>query len=349
MPPGSRVTSHQSRATTLFERTMRPRVYITQPVAASAIERLRAIADVTLNADPLHIATRAELLQAARDHDVIFCLLHDRIDRDILSAGPRLKMIASTTITPADIDIAAATEKRIPVTTVPSPMLDDATADLAWALLLSVSRRIAEGDRLIRSGIIPGSQSSYLEGGGVSNRTLGILGMGGVGKAAARRAAGFPMTLLYHDPRRLPEAEERALGATWVTFDELLSRSDFVSLHVALRPETRHLLGTREFALMKKTAYFINTARGPIVDEEALIHALEGGMIAGAGLDVYEHEPDIDRRLRALPNVIMTPHVGSAVRELREAMANVAVDNILAVLAGKPAPNCWNASIYANT
>lgn len=328
---------------------MRPRVYITQPVAASAIERLQQVADVSWNRDPLHIATKEELLQAARSNDVVFCLLHDRIDRDIIMANPALKMIASTTITPADIDIAAATEKGIPVTTVPSPLLDDATADLAWALMLSVARRVAESDRLIRAGIIPGSQSSYLEGGGVSRKTLGILGMGGVGRAAARRAAGFAMPLIYHDPRRLSEDEERTLGATWVPFEALFERSDFVSLHVALKPETRHLVGAREFARMKKTAYFINTARGPVVDEEALIDALQAGRIAGAGMDVYEHEPDIDERLRVLPNVVMTPHTGSAVRELREAMANVAVDNILAVLAGKPAPNCWNPVIYANT
>jgi glyoxylate reductase len=326
---------------------MRPRVYITQPVAESAIERLREAADVDLNRDPLHIATKPELMEAARTHDVVFCLLHDRIDRDIINANPELKMIASMTITPADIDTAAATERGIPVTTVPSPLLDDSTADLAWALMLSVARRVAEGDRLIRSGIIPGSQSCYMEGGGVSRRTLGILGMGGVGHAAARRAAGFSMKVIYHDPKRLPEGEESALGVTWVSLDDLFRTADIVSVHVALNPKTRHLVGAREFALMKPTAYFVNTARGPIVHEEALIEALEAKRIAGAGLDVYEREPDIDPRFIALSNVVMTPHTGSADRELRSAMANVAVDNILAVLAGREPPNCWNREIYA--
>lgn len=326
---------------------MRPRVYITQPVATSAIERLQQAAEVDWNRDPLHIATKEELLHAARTHDVIFCLLHDRIDRDVINANPKLKMVASLTITPADIDTAAATERGIPVTTVPSPLLDDSTADLAWALMLAAARRVAEGDRLIRKGVIPGSQSCYMEGGGVSRRTLGILGMGGVGRAAARRSQGFSMKLIYHDPKRLAEDEERQLGATWVSFDELFRQADFVSLHVALNPRTRHLVGKREFGLMKPTAYFINTARGPIVDEEALIEALQAKRIAGAGLDVYEHEPGIDVRLRALDNVVMTPHVGSADVELRTAMAHVAVDNILAVLAGKPAPNCWNREIYA--
>jgi len=326
---------------------MRPRVYITQPVAASAIERLREVADVDWNRDPLHIATREELMEAARTHEVVFCLLHDRIDRDIIAANAGLRMIASTTITPAGIDIAAATERRIPVTTVPSALLDDATADLAWGLMLCVARRLAEGDRLIRSGIVPGSQSCYLEGGGVSRKTLGILGMGGVGRAAARRAQGFSMRVVYHDPKRLGEEQEHALGVTWLPFDQLFGDADFVSLHVALGPGTRHLVGRREFSLMKPTAYVINTARGPIVDEEALIEALQSRRIAGAGLDVYEHEPRIDARLIELQNVVMTPHVGSADRELRAAMAHVAVDNILAVLAGRPAPNCWNREIYA--
>ena len=326
---------------------MRPRVYITQPVAASAIERLRQAADVDWNRDPLHIASKDELLAAVRTHDVLFCLLHDRIDRDIVTANPALKVIASTTITPADIDVAAATEHGIPVTTVPSPLLDDATADLAWALMLCVARRIAEGDRLIRAGVVPGSQSSYLEGRGVSRKTLGILGMGGVGRATARRASGFSMRVIYHDPRRLSEPDERALGLTWVQFDEVFAQADFVSLHAALNPATRHLVGGREFARMKPSAYFINTARGPIVDEEALIEALQAKRIAGAGLDVYEHEPAIDARLSELSNVVLTPHVGSADRELREAMANVAVDNILAVLQGQPAPNCWNQEVYS--
>jgi len=327
---------------------MRPRVYITQPIAPSAIERLQQVAEVDWNPDPLHIATKQELIDAVRTHDVLFCLLHDRIDREVIAANPALRLIASTTITPADIDITAATERGIPVTTVPAPLLDDATADLAWSLLLCVARRVAEADRLIRANVIPGSQSCYFEGGGVSRKTLGVLGMGGVGRAAARRASGFSMRVIYHDPRRLSDEDERALGVTWVAFEELFRHADFVSLHVALTPATHHLVGRHEFALMKKTAYFINTARGPIVDQEALIEALQSRSIAGAGLDVYEHEPAIDPRIWALANVVLTPHIGSADRELRETMANVAVDNIFAVLAGQPAPNCWNRQIYTN-
>jgi glyoxylate reductase len=326
---------------------MSARIHITQPVAESAIARLRAAAQVTLNPDPLHIATKPELMEAARNCDILFCLLHDRVDRDIIHANPRLRAVASMTITPADIDIAAATERRIPVTVIPSLLLDDATADLAWALLLSAARRVAEGDRLMRAGTFPGSQSCYMEGGSVSHKTMGIVGMGGVGKAAARRARGFGMRILYHDPRRLQAAEEKELGLTWVALDELLAQADFVSLHARLTPETRHLLGDREFGLMKPTAYLINTARGPIVDEQALVRALAARRIAGAGLDVYENEPQPDPALLAMPNVVFTPHVGSAIRELREAMANVVVDNILAVLEGRQPPNCWNPEIYA--
>lgn len=328
---------------------MSARIHITQPVAESAIARLRAAAQVTLNPDPLHIATKPELMEAARNCDILFCLLHDRVDRDIIHANPRLRAVASMTITPADIDIAAATEQRIPVTVIPSLLLDDATADLAWALLLSTARRVAEGDRLMRAGTFPGSQSCYMEGGSVSHKTMGIVGMGGVGKAAARRARGFGMRILYHDPHRLQAAEEKELGLTWVALDELLAQADFVSLHARLTPETRHLLGDREFGLMKPTAYLINTARGPIVDEQALVRALAARRIAGAGLDVYENEPQPDPALLAMPNVVFTPHVGSAIRELREAMANVVVDNILAVLEGRQPPNCWNPEIYAKT
>jgi glyoxylate reductase len=322
------------------------RVYITQPVHSSAIERLQRVAKVEWNRDPLHILSKAELMDAARRCDILYCLLHDHIDRDVVEANPKLQGIASTTITPADIDIAAATARRIPVTVIPALLLNDATADLTWALLLCVVRRVAEGDRLMRSGTFPGSQSAYMEGGSVSGKTLGLIGMGGVGRAVARRAFGFSMVLLYHDPRRLDTSDERALGLSWVTLEELLSQSDFVSLHARLTPETRHMMADREFGLMKRSAYFINTARGPLVDEQALVRALIEGRIAGAGLDVFEHEPRPHPELLKRSNVVMTPHVGSAVTEVRAAMANVAVDNILAIVEGRQPPNCWNAEIY---
>jgi glyoxylate reductase len=328
---------------------MAARVFITQPISPRALERLRTIAHVDLNSDPLRILSKNELKVAIRDCDVLFCLLHDRVDREVIAAGSKLRAIASMTITPADIDIAAASSRRIPVTVIPAALLNDATADLAWALLLSVARRVCEGDRLMRMGTFPGSQSAYMEGGGVSAKAFGVIGMGGVGRAAAKRARGFSMRVSYYDPQRLSREEENELDVAWKPLDAVLSESDFVSLHARLTPETRHLIGEREFSLMKRTAYFINTARGPLVDEQALVRALEQGQIAGAGLDVFEHEPRPDALLFEMPNVVMTPHVGSAVGELRAAMANVAVDNIAAILEGRKPPNCWNAEIYTET
>ena len=325
---------------------MRPRIFLTQPVARSAIERLEKVADLTTNLDPLHIVTQDELLKAAREHDIIFCLLHDRINADVINANPQLKAIASMTITPADIDTAAATARKLPVTVIPALLLNDATADLAFALLLATVRRVAEGDRLLRSGVFPGSQSNAVEGGAVSRKTLGLLGVGGVGTAMAQRARGFSMPVIYHDPRRLTPDKEHELHAQWVAFDEVFRTADFVSVHVQLTPETRHLISAAQLAWMKPTAYIINSARGPLIDESALVQALMEKRIAGAGLDVYENEPRPHPELLKMNNVVCTPHMGSATRELREAMANVVVDNILALLEGRQPPNCWNAEIY---
>ena len=326
---------------------MRPRIYVTQPIPPGALERLHGLCEVELNPDPLHIPTEAELIAAVKRADILLCLLHDRVTAAVIKANPALKAIASMTITPADIDVAAATALGIPVTTIPSALLDAPTSDLAWALLMSGARRVAESDRKARAGIIPGSQSMYYVGSDVSGRTLGILGAGGVGREMARRAAGFKMQVLYHDPRRLDPDVERGLAMTWTGFDDVLRRADFVSLHVALNERTRHLVDARALSLMQPHAFLVNTSRGPIVDEQALIEALEARRIAGAGLDVFETEPDIDPRLLALPNVVVTAHMGSATLRVRSAMADKVVDNVAAIVAGKRPSNCWNADIYA--
>jgi glyoxylate reductase len=324
----------------------RPRIFITQPVAQSAIARLQGVAAVDFNPVSVHIPTKDEMLAAVRQHDILFCLLQDRVDAEVIAANPGLRMIASMKITPSDIDVAAATARRIPVTVIP-PVVTEATADIHFALLLAVARRLVEGDRLVRAGVFPGSQSSHLEGAGVWGKTIGLIGGGGrIGRAVARRALGFSMRVLYWAPRRKPETDERAAGISYVPFDQLLAESDFVSMHAPLTPETRHLMGAREFALMKPTAFFVNTARGAVVDEAALARALAERRIAGAGLDVFEHEPHVEPALLAMQNVVLTPHLGSAVRELRESMAHIVVDNILAVLEGKQPPNCWNPEIY---
>ena len=213
--------------------------------------------------------------------------------------------------------------------------------------MLAVARRVVEGDQLLRAGGFPGSQSAFLLGSGVWGKTIGLVGgKGRIGRAVARRAHGFGMRVLYWGPRRMSEADERTLGMTYLPLDQLLAESDFVSVHSAMNAETRHQIGERELSLMKPTAFLINTARGPIVDEAALARALVSRKIAGAGLDVFEHEPNVDPQLLRLPNVVLVPHLGSAVVEVRDAMANVVTDNILAILNGKTPPNCVNPEIY---
>jgi glyoxylate reductase len=325
---------------------MRPRVFVTQPIAESALVRLREIADVDVNQDSSRILAKPKLIRGVASSDILLSLLHDVVDRDVLAANPNLKMVASMTITPDGIDIAEATARRIPVTNIPA-VVTDATADIAFGLLLAMARRIVEGDKLVRAGAFPGSQSNHLAGTGVAGKTIGLIGGGRIGQAMARRAVGFGMRILYTDPRRMPEAEEQKLGATYTDLERLLGESDFVSLHAALNNETRHLMSTRQFALMKRTAYLINTSRGPVVDEVALARALDEGRIAGAGLDVYENEPKIEPALLKMENVVLTPHLGSAVMELRESMAHIVVDNIHAVIEGRRPPNCINMDVFA--
>jgi glyoxylate reductase len=231
---------------------------------------------------------------------------------------------------------------------VTAPLTTEATADLTFGLMLAVARRMLEGDRLARAGKFPGGQSAHLMGSFVWGKTLGLIGGGGlIGKAVAKRAHGFSMRVLYWSPRRKPEHEEREAGLVYVPFDQLLRESDFVSLHSPLNKETRHQISARELRLMKKTAFVVNTARGPIVDEAALVNALAKQQIAGAGLDVFEHEPKIAKALTKMPNVVLTPHLGSAAPEVREAMAQLVADNILAFLAGHKLPNCVNPQVFA--
>ncbi|MGZ3290046.1 MAG: 2-hydroxyacid dehydrogenase [Xanthobacteraceae bacterium] len=323
----------------------RPRIFVTQPVAKSALDRLRKVAMVKINPDSSRIIPKKALVAAVRKSDILFSLLHDRIDRDVIAANPQLRAITSQSITPDNIDVAEATRRKIPVTVVP-PIVAEATADINFGLMLMVARRMVEGDRLVHKGRFPGSQSNHLVGAAVFGKTIGLVGGGGrIGTAVARRARGFGMRVLYWTPRRKAESLEREVAMTYVPLDQLLKEADFVSLHSPLRPETRHQIGARELALMKPTAFLINTARGAIVDEAALARALTKRQIAGAGLDVFEHEPKVTPGLLALPNVVTTPHLGSAVLEVREQMANIVVDNILALLEGRTPPNCVNPEV----
>ena len=322
----------------------RPRVFVTQPIAESAVDRLRAVADVEVNPDSSRVLEKHKLIEGVKRCDILLSLLHDTVDRDVLTANPKLKAVSSMNITQDRIDLQAATELGIPVTNIPA-IVTDATADIGFGLLLAVARNIVRGDTLFRAGIYPGSQSNHLAGAAVSGRTLGLVGFGRIGQAMARRGRGFDMRIIYADPRKLSSEQEAMFGASHSSFDELLREADFVSLHPQLSPDTRHLMSYREFALMKPTAYVINTSRGPVIDEAALIRALKQNKIAGAGLDVYEHEPEISPDLAELPNVVLTPHLGSAVLSLREGMANVVVDNTIALIEGRAPVSCLNPQV----
>lgn len=246
-------------------------------------------------------------------------------------------------ITPDNIDVAEATKRGIPVTVV-DPIVAEATADIHFGLMIAVARRMKEGAAMVRAGKFPGSQSNYLAGSYVHGKTIGLVGAGRIGQATARRARGFGMRIIYWGPRRKYDAE-RELGIEHVTLDRLLVESDFVSMHPALNAETRHMISDKQFALMKPTAFIINTARGAVIDEKALVRALKKKKIAGAALDVFEHEPKIPPALKALKNVVVTPHLGSAVWEVREQMANIVVDNIQALIDGRTPPNCVNPEV----
>lgn len=321
----------------------RPRVFVAQPIAVSALNRLRAIAAVKINPDSSKIIGKSQMIAGVRNCDILVSLLHDKVDRAVLAANPKLRAVCSMAITPDNIDVAAATKRGVPVTVVP-PIVAEATADMHFALLLAVARRLVEGDKMVRAGKFPGSQSNHLAGAYVCGKIIGLIGAGRIGQATARRARGFGMKILYWAPRRKPEAE-REIGIEYVSLDRLYAESDFVSVHAPMNAETRHMIGDKQFAKMKPTAFIINTARGPIIDEKALVRALKKKQIAGAGLDVFEHEPKLPPALRAMKNVVLTPHLGSAVMEVREKMANIVVDNIEAFIGGRTPPNCVNAQL----
>jgi glyoxylate reductase len=327
--------------------TVKPRVFVTQPIAASALERLRAIANVKINPDSSRIVGKSKLIAGVKKCDFLFCLLHDRIDRAVLAANPKLRAVCSMSITPDNIDVAEATKRGIPVTVVP-PVVSEATADIHFGLMITVARRFKEGAAMVRAGRFPGSQSNHLAGSYVYGKTLGLVGAGRIGQAVARRARGFGMKIIYWGPRRKYDAE-RELGIEHVTLDRLLVEADFVSMHPALNAETRHMISDKQFALMKPTAFIINTARGAVIDEKALVRALKKKKIAGAGLDVFEHEPKIPPVFKTMKNVVLTPHLGSAVMEVREQMANIVVDNIQAFIDGRTPPNCVNPQVLGQS
>ena len=288
------------------------------------------------------IVTRQEIVAGVRGRDALLCNVRDQVDAALLDQCPGLKVVANFGVGYNHIDVAAATARRIAVTNTPG-VLTDATADLAFALLLATARRLGEGERLVRSQNWRGWEAMQLLGADLAGATLGIVGFGRIGRAVARRARGFSMRILYWNRTRL--ATENEDGATFAELDDLLAQSDFVSLHVAYTPETHHLLNAARLKRMKPGAYVINTARGPVIDEAALVCALQNKQIAGAGLDVFEREPRIEPGLFQLENVVLAPHLGSSTIGTRTKMGLIAVDNLLAVCAGRKPPNCVNPEV----
>jgi lactate dehydrogenase-like 2-hydroxyacid dehydrogenase len=315
------------------------RVVVTRRLPRSVEERLAGLVDARLNADDRAL-TPDELAEALRTADGLLPTVTDRLTAEVLSATPRRAGIIANFGAGVDhIDLDAAREAGIVVTNTPG-VLTDATADLTIALLLAVARRIGEGERIVRSGAWTGWGPTQMLGSAVTGSTLGIVGMGRIGRAVARRATrGFGMRVLYHQPRPVDEAEIAGLDVRRADLDELLAESDAVTLHCPATPETRHLIDARRLAGMRPGAFLVNTARGEVVDEAALADALASGTIAGAGLDVYEHEPHVPEALLRLENVVLLPHLGSATREARVAMGDRAVDNLEAFLRGDPPPD----------
>jgi glyoxylate reductase len=323
---------------------MRPKVLVTRELPREALERLEEHCDVDLNEEDRPL-TREELKRRIRDKDGILSMLTDRIDGELMDAAPNLKVISNYAVGFNNIDVKEATLRGIPVTNTPG-VLTESTADLTWALIMDVARRVSEGDRVTRAGRWPGWSPMWMLGRDVHGATLGIVGMGRIGKAVARRARGFDMQVIYYSRTRLSEEEERALRASYRPLPDLLRQADFVCLHAPYSEETHHLIGPAELAMMKSTAYLINTARGPLVDEQALVRALRDGQIAGAGLDVYEREPELAEGLAELDNVVLSPHLGSSTRGTRLRMAKVAVENLLAPLKGKRPPHLVNEEVW---
>jgi glyoxylate reductase len=287
---------------------------------------------------------RQAILESIGDKQGLLSMITDTVDTELLDRAPGLKVVANFGVGYNNIDVPAATRRGIMVTNTPG-VLTDATADLTMALMLAVARRVVEGDQCTRQGRFRFWAPFHFLGHEITGKTLGIIGMGRIGRAVARRAAGFEMRVLYHNRHPLAADEEQALRTHYADLETLLQEADFISLHTPLTPQTRHLIGSRELAWMKPDAFLINTARGAVVDEQALVDALAERRIAGAGLDVYENEPALTAGLERLDNVVLLPHVGSATVETRYRMAALAVDNLLAGLQGRIPPNCLNADV----
>ncbi|MAT44609.1 MAG: D-glycerate dehydrogenase [Anaerolineaceae bacterium] len=321
------------------------RTLITRDIGEKAIASIQKISevDVWLESTP---PSAEQIKQSLKDVDALVCMLTDPISREIIESAPKLKVISQMAVGTDNIDVAFATQKKIPVGHTPD-VLSNTTADFAFALLLAVARRVVESHNAVHQGNWQPWGPYVWSGHDVTGSTIGIIGMGRIGQAMARRAAGFDMKILYHSRTRKPEIENK-LDAEFLSLDALLERSDFISLHTFLSEDTHHLINKKSFQLMKENAILINTARGAVVDQKALIDALQSGKIAGAGLDVSDPEPihPTDPLLN-LPNVVITPHIGSASIQTRKRMAMMMAENVTAALSGKEIPYCANPQVYS--
>ena len=321
----------------------KPKVFSVRPLFEAARQLLGQHFDVEYWTHPERVP-RSELLQRVRDKDALICLLTEKVNDELLDAAPRLRIAATVSVGFDNIDVPACTRRKVVATHTPG-VLDDTTADFAFALMMAVARRIVEGDAWMRSGDWPGWDLDQLCGGDIWGKTLGILGFGRIGRGVAQRARGFRMRILYNDAVRPSPEIEKELGAEFVERDRLFAESDFISVHVPLLPDTHHLIGGENLARMKRTAYLVNTSRGPVVDEVALLAALDAGQLAGAALDVFENEPKVHPGLVARKDVILTPHIASASVETRTKMAVMAAENVIALFDGRRPPNALNPEV----
>lgn len=319
------------------------KIFVTRKIPKPGLDLLKKEHEIEIN--PFNrILIKKEIINGIKDKDGLICLLTDPIDKEVILSEPRLKMIASYAVGYDNIDVKTATKKGIPVSNTPG-VLTDATSDMAWALLFSAARRIVEADKFTRIGKFQGWDPMLMHGVDVTGKTLGIIGAGRIGTSFALKSKGFNMKLIYYSSHRNDKLEKE-VKAKKVSFNELLKKSDFISLHIPLNSLTHHMISEKELKKMKKTAVLINTSRGPVIDERALTIALKEKWIFGAGLDVYEYEPKINKTLFKLENVVLQPHSASATANSRTQMAIVAAENMLIGLKGKKPPNCINPEVF---
>jgi len=322
------------------------KIFVTRKTPGKALEKLTASEHEVVISKFDRPLKEEELVEKVRDVDALLTLLTDRVDGELMdTAGPQLKIISNYAVGYDNVDMKEATDRGIVVTNTPSTEVNEAVAEHTWALILSLARRIVEADEATRRGGYKGWEPGIFLGTGLLGKTLGIVGLGRIGSMVARRAKGYNMTVLYNKRSRDEEAEKE-LGATFVELDELFAKSDFVTLHVPLTEETRHMINKESLAKMKKRSYLINTARGPVVNEKDLAEALRSGQLSGAALDVFDNEPDINPELIGMENIVLTPHIASATWEAREKMGEQAVNAILDTFQGKKPENLVNEEVW---